>query len=98
MVAHASATAELAATAVANSLTLLREIIDLPSGGGKRILDRDLDMFVPGVFRWRVVYYDVFVWRNCKPDVDLETAAVLVRVTRCDHSYAATDDAVIVFL
>jgi hypothetical protein len=79
-------------------LTRLREVIDLPSSGGKRILDRYLNMFVPCILRRRAVDENVFVRRNCKPDMDLERATVTVLVTRCDHSYAASDDAMIVFL
>ena len=70
----------------------------MPSSGGKRILDRYLNMFVPRILRRCVVDENVFVRRNCKPDMDLEAGAVTVLVTRCDHSYAASDDAMIVFL
>jgi hypothetical protein len=76
----------------------LREVIDLPSSGGKRILDGYLNVFVPCILRRRVVDENVFVRRNCKPDMDLEPGTVTVLVTRCDHSYAASDDAMIVFL
>ena len=55
-------------------------------------------MFVPCVLRRRVVDENVSVRRNCKPDMDLEPGTVTVLVTRCDHSYAASDDAMIVFL
>lgn len=55
-------------------------------------------MLVPSILRWLVVDYDVFVRRNCKPYMDMEAGAVMVLVTRCDHSYAATDDMMIVFL
>ena len=79
-------------------LARLREAIDLPSSGGKRILDRHLDMFVPCILRRRVVDENVFVRRNCKPDMDLEPGTVTVLLTRRDHSYAASDDAMIVFL
>ena len=70
----------------------------MSSSGGKCILDRDLDMLVPSILRWLMVDHDVFVRRNCKPNVDMEAGAVMVLVTRCDHSYAATDDVMIVFL
>ena len=76
----------------------MREVIDLPSSGGKRILDRYLNMFVPCILRRRPVDENVFVGRNCEPDMDLERATVTMLMTRCDHSYAASDDAVIVFL
>jgi len=33
---------------------LLREIIELPSGGSKRVFDRHLNMFVPLVVRRRI--------------------------------------------
>jgi hypothetical protein len=79
-------------------LTRLREVIDLPSSGGKRILDRYLNMFVPCILRRRVVDENVFVRRNCKPDMDLKPGTVTVLLTRCDHSYAASDDVMIVFL
>ena len=79
-------------------LTCLREVIDLPSSGGKRILDRYLNMFVPCILRRRVVDENVFVRRNCEPDMDLEPGTVTVLVTRRDHSYAARSDAMIVFL
>jgi hypothetical protein len=55
-------------------------------------------MLVPSILRWLVVDYDVFVRRNCKPNVDMEAGAVMVLVTRCDYGYAATDDMMIVFL
>jgi hypothetical protein len=58
----------------------LRKIIDLASSGGKRVLDRDLDMFVPGVLGWCVIDDNIFVRRKCKPDVDMEAGAVLVLV------------------
>jgi hypothetical protein len=77
---------------------ILRENIDLSSGRGKRILDRDLNMLVASIFRRLMVDYDVFVRRNCKPNVDMEAGAVMVLVTRCDHGYTATGDMMIVFL
>jgi hypothetical protein len=73
-------------------------IVYLPSSGGKRILDRNLDMLVSGIVRWRVVDRDAFVWRNREPDVNLKTGAMTMFVTRCDHSYATPDDAMIVLL
>ena len=82
----------------AELLTRLREIIYLPSSRGKRILDRYLNMLVPCILRRRVVDENVFVRRNCKPDTDLEPGTVTVLLTRRDHSYAASDDAMIVFL
>ena len=80
------------------TLTRSREIIDLPSSGGKRILDGYLNMLVPCVVRRRVVDDNVFVRRNCKPDMDLEPGTVTMLVTRRDHSHTASDDAAIVFL
>ena len=55
-------------------------------------------MFVPCVVRWCVIHYDIFVRRNCKPDTNLEAAAVTVLVAGCDHADAATDDAIVVLL
>ena len=95
---HRAKRATRAATSDAELLTRLREIIYLPSSSGKRILDRYLNMLVPCILRRRVVDENVFVRRNCKPDMDLERATVTVLVTRCDHSYAASDDVMIVFL
>jgi hypothetical protein len=46
-------------------LTRLRDVVDLPSSGGKRILDGYLNMFVPCILRRRVVDENVFVRRNC---------------------------------
>ena len=79
-------------------LARLPEAIDLPSSGGKRILDRYLNMFVPCILRRRAVDENVFVRRNCKPDMDLKPGTVTVLLTRCDHSYAASDDVMIMFL
>ena len=76
----------------------MREVINLASSGGKRILDRYLNMFVLCILRRRVVDENVFVRRNCKPDMDLEPGTVTVLVTRRDHSCAASDDAMIEFL
>ena len=59
------------------SLTLLREIIELPSGGSKRVFDRHLNMFVPLVVRRRMIDYDGFVPWNGKRDVDMEAGAVI---------------------
>jgi hypothetical protein len=78
------------------SLTWLREIIDLASGGGKRFSDRRLHMFVPAVVRRRVIDNDVFVRWNCQRDVDLEAGAVTVFMARRDHSHATSDDVTIV--
>jgi hypothetical protein len=79
-------------------LIRLCEIIDLPPSGGERILDGCLNMLMPYIFRRRVVDENVFVRRNCKPDMDLKPGAVTVLVTRRDDSDAASDDAMIVFL
>jgi hypothetical protein len=38
------------------------------------------------------------VRRNCKPNTDLESGTVTVLVTGRDHSYAASDDVMIVLL
>jgi hypothetical protein len=75
-----------------------RAIVYLPSSGGKRILDRNLDMFVSCIVRWRVVDHDAFVWRNREPDVNLKAGAMTMLVTRCDHSYATPYDAMVVLL
>jgi hypothetical protein len=73
-----------------------REIVDLPTGGSKRLFDRHLDMFVPCIVRWRMIDDNVLVRGNCNPDADLEAGAVLMLVARRDHSNAAPDDMVIV--
>jgi hypothetical protein len=78
------------------TLILLREIVELPSGGGKRVFDCHLNMFVSVVVRRRVIDYNVFVRRNRKRNVDTESAAVTVFVTGCDYSYAASNDLTIV--
>jgi len=74
------------------------EVIDLPSSGGKRIFDGYLNMLVPCVVRRRVVDDNIFVRRNCKPDMDLEPRTVTMLPARRDHSHAASDNAMIVFL
>jgi hypothetical protein len=79
-------------------LIRLREVIDLPSSRGERILDRCLNTLVPCILRGRVVDENVLVRRNCKPDMDLEPGTVTMLVTWRDHSYAASDDVMIVFL
>ena len=79
-------------------LTFPPEIIDLPSGGSKRILDRRFNMFVPCVVGSGMIDDDIFVRRNCKPDVDLETGTMTVLMTRCYHSYTAPNDVAIVLL
>jgi hypothetical protein len=63
------------------TLFLLREIVELPSGGGKRVFDRHLNMFVSAVVRRRVIDYNVLVRRNRKRNVDTESTAVTVFVT-----------------
>jgi hypothetical protein len=78
------------------SLTLLREIVELASGGGKGVFDRRLNMFVLVVVRRRVIDYDVFVRWKCERDVDMEAASVTVFVARCDHSHTASNDVAIV--
>ena len=75
---------------------MLGEIIELASGGSKRVFDRHLNMFVPLVVRRRMIDYDGFVRWNGKRDVDMEAGAVMVFVARCDYSYAASDDVAIV--
>jgi hypothetical protein len=65
---------------------LLREIIELPSGGSKRVFDRHLNMFVPLVVRRRMIDYDGLVPWNGKRDVDMEAGAVMVFAARCDYS------------
>jgi hypothetical protein len=37
------------------TLILLREIVELPSGGGKRLFDCHLNMFVSVIVRRRVI-------------------------------------------
>src|SRR3984893_1105801 len=73
-------------------------IVDLPPGGGKRVLDRDLDMFVARVVGPLMIDHDIFVRRNCKANMNLETAAVAGLVAGRDHAEAATDDAIVVSL
>jgi hypothetical protein len=80
------------------SSTRPRAIVYLPASGGKRILDRNLDMLVSSTVRWRVVDHDAFVWRNREPDVNLKAGAMTMLVTRCGHSYATPDDTMVVLL
>jgi hypothetical protein len=77
---------------------LLREIVELTSGCGKRVFDRYLNMLmcVSFVVRRVVIDYDAFVRWHCKRDMDIEAAAVTVFVARCDHSDAASNDVAIV--
>ena len=75
---------------------MLHEIVDLASGGGERVFDRHLNMIVPFVVGRRAIDYDVFVRWNCKPDMDVEVAAVTVFVAGCYHCYAASNDMAIV--
>ena len=77
-------------------LTSLCEIIELASGGSKRVFDRHLNMFVPLVVRRRMIDYDGLAPWNGKRDVDMEAGAVMVFVARCDYSYAASNDVAIV--
>jgi hypothetical protein len=74
---------------------LLREIIELASGGSKRVFDRHLNMFVPLVVRRRTIDYDGFVRWNGKRDVDMEARAVMVFVARRDYSYPTSNDVAI---
>jgi len=76
----------------------LREVIDLPSSRGECILNGCLNMLVPCILRRRVVDENVFVRRNGKPDMDTEPGTVTMLVTRRDHSHAASDNVMIVFL
>jgi hypothetical protein len=78
------------------TLNLLREIVELSSGGGKRVFDCHLNMFVSTVVRRRVIDYNVLVRRNGKRNVDPESAAVTVFVTGCNYSNVASDDVAIV--
>ena len=71
-------------------------MVELPSGGRKRVFDRNLNMFVSVVVRRRVIDYDIFVRRDCKQNMDMKSAAVTVFVARCDYSYVASNDVVIV--
>jgi len=41
---------------------------------------------------------DLFVRRNCKPDVDAKAGAVMVLFTGRDHRDAASDNSAIAFL
>ena len=75
---------------------MLREIVELASGGSKRVFDRHLNMLVPLVGRRRMIDYDGFVRWNGKRDVDMEAGAVMVFVARCDYSYATSNDVAIV--
>ncbi len=75
-----------------------RQVIDLPSSRGERILDGYLNMLMPCILRRRVVDDNVFVRRNGKPDMDLEPGTVTMLVTGRYHSYAASDDVMIVLL
>jgi hypothetical protein len=79
-------------------LTSRLAIIDLPAGGGKRVFDRDLDMFIARVIGRPMIDRDIFVRWNCKRDMNLETVAVAVLVAGCDYADAATDDAIVVRL
>ncbi len=78
------------------TLFLLREIVELPSGGGKRIFDCHLNMLVSAVVRRRVIDYNVLVRRDRKRDMDTESAAVTVFVTGRNYSDVASDDVAIV--
>jgi hypothetical protein len=40
---------------------LLREIVELSSGGGKRFLNGHFNVLVPVVIWWRVIDYDILV-------------------------------------
>ena len=53
-------------------------------------------MLVSAIVRGLVIDYDVFVRGKCRRDVNLETGAVAVFVTRRDHSYVASNDVAIV--
>ena len=75
---------------------MLREIVELTSGGSKRVFDRHLNMLVPLVVRRRMIDYDGFVPWDGKRNVDMEAGAVMVFVARCDYSYAASNDMAIV--
>jgi hypothetical protein len=75
---------------------LLREIVELPSGRGKRVFDCHLNMLVSAVVRRRVIDYNVLVRRDRKRDVDTESAAVTVFVTGRNYSDVASDDVAIV--
>ena len=71
-------------------------MVELPSGGRKRVFDRNLNIFVSAVVRRRVIDYDIFVRRDRKQNMDLKSAAVTVFVARCDYSYVASNDVAIV--
>ena len=78
------------------TLFLLREIVELPSGGGKRVFDCHLNMLVSAVVRRRVIDYNVLVRRDRKRDVDTGSAAVTVFVTGRNYSDVASDNVAIV--
>jgi hypothetical protein len=78
------------------TLFLPQEIVELPSGGGKRVFDCHLNMFVSAVVRRRVIDYNVLVRRNRKRNVDTESTAVTVFVTGCNYSDVASNDVAIV--
>jgi hypothetical protein len=71
-------------------------MVELPSGGRKRVFDRNLNIFVSAVVRRRVIDYDIFVRRDRKQNMDLKSAAVTVFVARCDYSYVKSNDVAIV--
>ena len=95
---HRSAIQLKCRDAVRVLLIRLREVIDLTSSRGERILDGSLNMLVPCILRRRVVDENVFVRRNGKPDMDLEPSTVTMLVARRDHSHAASDNMMIVSL
>jgi hypothetical protein len=80
------------------TLNLLREIVELPSGGGKRVFDCHLNMFVSALVRRRMIDYNAFVRRNRERNVDTESAAVTVFVTGSNYSNVASNDVAIVLL
>ncbi len=80
------------------NLTSLCQFSELATGGSERIFDRDFNMFVPVVVGRRSIDYNIFVRWNCNRDVDMEAATVMVLAARRDHSYAASNDVVIVLL
>ena len=71
-------------------------MVELPSGGRKRVFDRHLNMFVSAVVRRCVIDYDVFVRRDSKRNMDMKSVAVTVFVARCVYSYVASNNVAIV--
>jgi hypothetical protein len=74
----------------------LANILDLASGGRKRVLHRDLDLLVTFFVRRGVADDDVFLGRHRQKDVDLESCPMPMAVTWTDHGHPAGGDAFVV--